>query len=226
MTKFLWLKKRLSYLVDIQLDKASTAINPVLDLSLRNGRFYLTTTNAVYSYGDLYDIFLKAFQRIDFSKKHFQKILVLGFGMGSVPYMLEHVFRQKFNCIGVEADAQIIEWATRYAIPQFSNKVSLHYADAENYVLTANDQFDLVVMDVFLDEIIPEKFSTTAFLEQVQKLLNKDATLLYNRLADTSSSLEATQFFYDNHFKKLFPHAQYLEAGGNWILANQQVFIK
>lgn len=224
VTKFLKLKKIFSYLVDIQLDKASTALNPVLDLSLRKGRLYLTTTNAVYSYGDLYDNFLSAFQRMDFSKNTCEDILVLGFGMGSVPYMLESVFDQKFNCTGVEADAKIVEWANEYTIPTLSNKFELVHADAAEYAAISTAQFDLVVVDVFLDDVVPEQFSTTFFLEQVKKRLKEQGILLFNRLVDTEQALEATRLFYEDHFIKVFPQAQYLDVGGNWMLANRPVF--
>lgn len=224
MTRFFKLKKLFSYLVDIQLDKASTALNPALDLSLRKGRFYLTTTNAVYSFGDLYDNFLKAFQRMDLAKKQYKNLLVLGFGMGSVPYMLERVFHQKFNCIGVEADPKIVEWANRYAIPILSNNIKLLHTDAEDYAKTSSGLFDLIVVDIFLDDVVPDQFSKTIFLENVQKKLTKDGTLLYNRLVDTESALEATEVFYEEHFREIFPQGQYLNVGGNWILANKPVF--
>ncbi len=224
MTRFLKLKRLLSYLIDIQLDKASTLLNPVLDLSLRNGRFYLTTANAVYSYGDLYDNFLKAFQSMDLPKNGLGDILVLGFGMGSVPYMLEQVFHQKFDCTGVEADAKIVEWANDYLMPNFSNKVKLVHADASDFIVESSSLFDLIAIDLFLDDVVPDQFSKMVFLQKVQKRMKENGILLFNRLADTAVALEETKAFYETNFKKLFPQAQFLEAGGNWIIANKPIF--
>jgi len=217
-------KKMLSYLVDIQLDKASTVLNPVLDLSLRKGRFYLTTSNAVYSYGDLYDNFLKAFQQTDFIENKFEKLLVLGFGMGSVPFMLERVFHQKFNGVGVEADAKIVEWAQQYVLPELANPIQVTHADALVFVENCKEKFDLIVMDVFLDDLVPTQFATTNFLEKTKALLSDNGLLLFNRLADTEAALESTEDFYEIAFKTVFPEGNYLDVNGNWILANKRIF--
>jgi spermidine synthase len=217
-------KKILSYLVDIQLDKASTDLNPVLDLSLRKGRFYLTTTNAVYSYGDLYDNFLKAFQQIDFRENKFEKLLVLGFGLGSVPFMLERVFHQRFTSMGVEADAKVLEWAQRYALPELANPIQLTQADAFVFVENCKEKFDLIVMDVFLDDLVPTQFDSANFLEKTKALLSEKGLLLFNRLADTEAALESTHRFYETTFKSVFSEGNYLDVSGNWILANKRVF--
>ncbi|MBK9014961.1 MAG: hypothetical protein IPM82_13275 [Saprospiraceae bacterium] len=215
------MKKILSYLVDIQLDTASTALNPVLLLSLRNGRFYLTTTNAVYSHGDLYDNFLRTFQKLDFTKNKFNSILVLGFGMGSVPYMLERVFLQKFHCTGVEADGKIAEWAERYVLPEMTNPVKLHLGDAIDFIEKCGQQFDLVVMDVFLDDVVPMQFESLSFLQNLKKCITPVGLLLFNRLSDTPEALASTKSFFDEKFRQIFPEASYLDVEGNWMLANR-----
>lgn len=214
----------MSYLIDIQLDSTSTPLNPSLNLSLRKGRYYLTTPNAVYSYGDLYDNFQKAFHHIDFEKNKFDNLLMLGFGMGSVPFMLERVFHQKFDCTGVEADAKISEWARRYTLPDLSNSINLLHIDAFDFVVNSTEKFDLVVVDIFLDDLVPAQFSTALFLEKVKKLVSQNGFLLINRLADTATALETTQAFYTNAFLAVFPEGTYFEVDGNWILASKKVF--
>ncbi len=216
-----FLKKIFSYFVDIQLDKASTPLNPVLDLSLRQGRYYLTTKNAVYSFGDLYDNFSKTFKRVDFSKNSINHALVLGFGMGSVPFMLEHVFGQKINYTGVEADAKIVEWAERYTLPNLHSHVKLLHHDALDFVETCTSKFDLVVVDIFLDDLVPTEFESLAFLENTKKLLAENGLLLFNRLVDTEVALTTTQQFFEKKFKVVFPEGIYLDVDGNWMLANR-----
>ncbi len=216
-----FLKKILSYLVDNQIDTASTALNPVLNLSLRKGRYYLTTTNAVYSFDDLYDNFSKTFQKINFEKNKFQHLLVLGFAMGSVPYMLERVFGQKMHCTGVEADAKIVEWATKYTLPTLSNPIHLIHDDALGFVKKCHQQFDLVVVDLFLDDLVPTQFESLDFLQKTKSLLAPNGLLLFNRLADTAAALTATQLYFEQTFKSVFPEGNYLEVVGNWMLASR-----
>lgn len=218
-------KKILSYFVDIQLDSAVTGLNPVLNLSLRNGRFYLTTTNAVYSFGDLYDNFSKTFEKFDFEKNKFQSLLVLGFGMGSVPYMLERVFGQKMPCTGVEADAKIIEWASKYTLPTLTNPIELIHQDALAFVEKCSQQFGLIVVDLFLDDLVPKQFESLDFLQKTKSLLAPNGLLLFNRLADTEASLTATQHYFEKTFKSVFPGGTYMDVDGNWMLANRAAWV-
>lgn len=220
----LFLKKILSYLFDIQLDTASTPLNPVLQLSLRKGRFYLTTTNAVYSYGDLYSNFLQTFKKLDFNKVRFNEVLVLGFGMGSVPFMLTHVFGQKFRCTGVEADEKIIEWATRYLEPNLPVPLHLNHGDAFAFVEKCSHKFDLVVVDIFLDDLVPAQFETMDFLNNAKQLLTENGLLLFNRLADSKTALWSTSAFYENTFKAVFPSGTYLKVEENWVLASRKAW--
>ena len=219
-----FLKKILSYLVDIQLNTASTALNPMLELSLRKGRFYLTTTHAVYSHGDLYQNFLKTFRRIDFTKNKYNEVLVLGFGMGSVPFMLERVFHQKFRCTGVEADAKIVEWAKHYVLPEMTNPVNLIHGDALDFVKKCGQQFDLMVVDVFLDDVVPAQFESLDFLQSLKKLVSQNGLLLFNRLADTQEAVVLSNDFFEKKFRQVFPEATFLDVSGNWILVNRKAW--
>jgi spermidine synthase len=220
----LFLKKILSYLFDVQLDTASTPLNPVLQLSLRSSRFYLTTTNAVYSFGDLYSNFLHTFKKLDFNKIRFSEVLVLGFGMGSVPYMLSHVFGQRFRCTGVEADEKIIEWATRYVEPKLPVPLHLHHGDAFAFVEKCSQKFDLIVVDIFLDDLVPSQFESLDFLNNAMNLLTENGLLLFNRLADTEAALLSTTEFYENIFTSVFPAGTYLKVDENWVLANRKAW--
>ncbi|MEL6944963.1 MAG: hypothetical protein AAFO82_20090, partial [Bacteroidota bacterium] len=47
-------KRWWSYLSEIHIESAPNEINPHLYVSLRNGRYQLSTANAIYSYEDLY----------------------------------------------------------------------------------------------------------------------------------------------------------------------------
>lgn len=217
----LFLKKLLSYLIDIQLDTASTALNPVLNLSLRKGRYYLTTTNAVYSFGDLYDNFFKTFQKVDFKTTKYKNMLVLGFGLGSVPYMLERVFGQKISCTGVEVDAKIAAWASKYTLPTLANPIELFHQDAMVFVENCSQQFDLIVVDLFLNDLVPSQFESIAFLQKTKGLLTPNGLLLFNRLADTVDAICSTKFFFEETFKSVFPEGNYLDVDGNWMLANR-----
>lgn len=214
-------KKILSYLVDIQLDSASTPLNPKLELSLRRGRYYLTTPNAVYSFGDLYGNFLQTFRQLDFTKYIIRDVAVLGFGMGSVPFMLERVFHKKFRYTGVEVDEVIAGWAERYVLPELASLIELHRVDALGFVEKCARKFDLVVVDIFLDDEVPEQFESLIFLKNLKKMLAENGLLLFNRLADTPEAKAKTEVFFEKNFRQVFPGATYFEVDGNWVFSWQ-----
>jgi spermidine synthase len=213
-------KRRLSYLVDVTLEKSTTPLNPDLTLALKNGRFYLTTPNAAYSYGDLYRTFSETFRLLDLDALSLRRVLMLGFGMGSVPFMLEKVFQKNYEYTGVEADEVILEWAKKYTLPELLSPVELHHADALDFVCNCNQTFDLLIVDIFIDDQIPQQFQEIDFLEKLNKLLRTGGLLLFNRLADTPVELAKTQDFFSYQFKHVFPEGSYFDLRGNWMLLN------
>lgn len=213
-------KKFSSYFVDIQLETGSSDLNPYLELCLRKGRYCLTTPNAIYSYADLYDNFTRTFRKINLDTVRINDVLILGFGLGSIPFMLEKVFRKNYRYVGVERDEVVAFWASQYVLPELKSPVELQMADAWMFVETCSETFDLIVMDIFVDDVIPEEFEELEFLEGLKALLNPDGLLLYNRLAAQPEDRRLTNDFFENTFKKVFPRATYLDVMGNWMLKN------
>ena len=213
-------KYLLSYLTEVPLEKASTPLNPELDLSLRNGRYYLTTPNAVYSYGDLYRNFHQSFNRIHLEKTNIRDVLILGFGMGSIPWMLEKKFHQNYRYTGVEADEAIAAWAEKYILPELHSKTKIIREDAFSFVKNCDEKFDLIAVDVFLDDLVPLQFDRSGFWGKLRSLLSKDGLLLCNRLVDTEACRVRTEAFFEKTFKPVFPGATYLDLDVNWMLMN------
>lgn len=147
-------------------------------------------------------------------------VLILGFGLGSIPYMLEKKFKQDYRYVGVERDEVIAFWATRYVLSELRSPVELQIADAWVFVESCSERFDLIIMDIFVDDRIPEEFEETTFLETLGDLLNENGILLYNRLALEEEDRRLTEAFFEKTFKKVFPKASYFDVKGNWVLKN------
>ncbi|MEL6987810.1 MAG: hypothetical protein AAGK97_08260, partial [Bacteroidota bacterium] len=82
-------KKYLSYFIELHIESAPGEINPHLYVSLKNGRLQLSTANAVYSHEELYLNFKQAFDKLKFEKLEGKNVLILGFGLGSIPIIIE-----------------------------------------------------------------------------------------------------------------------------------------
>ena len=221
----LW-KKWLSYLVEFHMESAPSDINPHLYVSLNRGRYQLCTANAVYSHADLYDNFLKTFQRLRLDDLPGTEVLVLGLGLGSVPYMLERIFHRTYAYTAVEIDESVIYLADKYGLSDLHSPMQTICADARSFVGLTEESYDLIAMDIFLDDTVPADFESIEFLQALRELLSPGGLLLYNRLAVTKKDRQNTRTFYQDRFRRVFPKGAYLEVGGNWMLLSHPDLLK
>lgn len=216
----------LSYLFEFHIESAPSELNPHLYVSLRNGRYQLCTANAVYSYGDLYDNFSKAFKKLKLEEIGVKNVLLLGLGLGSVPLILEKSFGQDYHYTAVEIDESVIYLANKYGLTELQSSIEVICTDALNYVRQSEQQFDMICMDVFLDDLIPKDFESAAFLKDLKRLLSPNGILLYNRLALIEKDKVNAKLFYEFSFKPVFSESTYLDVGGNWMLLNRSDYLK
>lgn len=215
-------KRFLSYLVEIHLESASSEYNPHLYVSMRMGRFQLSTAHAVYSFEDYYINFARAFEQCKLSELPNNEALVLGLGLGSIPFLLEKKMKLNFHITAVEIDEVIIDLAYRYTLADLKSPIDLICTDAEIFVASTYQHFDLICMDVFLDDQIPGPFQQIEFLEQLQDRLEVGGLLLYNVLSLRSADRRKADQFYSQVFRKVFPNATYIEVESNWVLVNDK----
>lgn len=214
-------KKWLSYLFELHVESAPSTHNPHLYVSLKQGRYQLSTANAIYSHEDLYTNFLQAFQRIRLDELPIEEVLVLGLGLGSVPFMLERTLGKRYYYTAVEIDENVIDLANRYCLSQLDSPIITICADAYAFLLQNEQQYDLICMDIFLDDVVPPLFESPEFLEALRDSLTPQGLLLYNRLARTPEDRELSRAFFEGPFRTTFPQATFLDVSNNWILLNR-----
>ncbi|MFT6334630.1 MAG: putative membrane-bound spermidine synthase [Saprospiraceae bacterium] len=210
-----------SYFVDVHLESTSSVFNDELDVLLVKGEYQLVTPEAIYSYGNRYDNFFDAFKKIGIEKYDIDSVLLLGLGLGSIPYMLEQYFKQDYSYTAVEIDEDIIYLASKYVINDLASEVSTICTDALHFVEIDTRMYDFVAMDVFVSDYIPEEFESEEFLRFLSYRIADDGLLLFNRLYFFEKDKKKTQRYFDTTFKKVFPNGRYLEINGNWILLNK-----
>ena len=82
-------KKILSYLIEFPLETISGQNGLPLTVCLHKGRFQLYSEKAIYSWDDLYSQFRDVFIHLSPEIKDKKEVLLLGLGLGSIPYLLE-----------------------------------------------------------------------------------------------------------------------------------------
>jgi len=187
-----------------------------LELHLSKGRLRLQVEDAIYSYDDLYHVFQKAFAQVDL-KYIGPKALILGYGLGSIPYILEKNYHLTFHFTGVEYDQTIIALAQKYAHPRLKSSIGLLHVDALVFMDRNQQQFDLVCVDIFHGGQVPAFAKKEDFIVQLANSLTKNGLLLFNYMKADQGDFD--QFY--AQFLSVFPKGRYLDLGSNFVLVNR-----
>lgn len=189
----------LSYFVKRVIERRTSRHNPLLEVVQVNGRTLLNARSVNYSFGSLHSIFDEAFNRTNIEELGIDRVLLLGLGGGSVISLLRQRGISPSSITAVEIDPVVIELARRhFALDSFAG-LRVECADALAFVQQCRETFDLVIVDVFIDDEVPRSLEDKEFLTALAQMLAPRGRLLYNRLVDHERSLVAT-----NRFARVF----------------------
>lgn len=216
--KIPWWKKWISHLTPLTLEETGSEQNPELTVTLDKGRVQLLSGDAIYSWDDLYRNFDIAFEELKLEQYAFENVLLLGLGLGSIPVLLEQKYGRNYYYTAVEWDETVTDLALRYTLSRLKSSVDVITADAEVFVEVCQDMFDLLIVDVFEDDLTPPQFETAEFLRNCKELIQPGGMILFNRLHGAPKDKVAAERFFERTFKKVFPDAWAIDTQGNWIL--------
>lgn len=217
-----WWKVAVSYLYDCRIEDSSSPYNELLSVQLVHGRYQLCTKEAIYSFADKYDNFRKSFEVLSLPDDDDRTIdvLLLGLGLGSIPYMLEKNFQRNYHYTAVEIDEEVIYLASKYVLDELRSEIEVHCRDAYDFIAESERKYDIIAMDIFTGDIVPDIFQSAEFLNMLSDNLTEDGLLMYNRLYQKGTDMQETDLFFDNVFSVVFPDAAYIKMNGNRMLLN------
>lgn len=220
------LKKIISYLVPIKMESVDSVVSGRLEVFLNQGRYSLCTAHAMYSFEDLYYNFLNSFKKTDLDQIEIKNVLLLGVGLCSVPLLLENKFKKKYKYTAVDIDAEVIKLAKKYATPKLESEIEFFCEDAFEFVKKRTKYYDLIIVDLFIDDLVPEQFEQEEFMEHLKQISSEKALIMYNRVTTTETAIDKTNSFFDHIFKKVFNEATMLDLGTNKMLLSTGAFFK
>lgn len=170
-----------SFIFPFKMEERKSDVSGKLEVRFTNGRYVLDSENVNYSFGGLHTIFQQAFSQFHIKDRNIKHALILGFGSGSVASILQNEYGKTLAISGVEKDEAVIELSKKYfSLDKYKNLI-LHCADAYDFVLNQTSApFDLIVVDVFVDILVPEKIREERFISALGKLLSPEGILFYN----------------------------------------------
>lgn len=160
----------------------------------------MDSKNTNYSYGSLQRILRRGLQSIGFKNiKNSNSILVLGIAGGSVIKILVNELDFKGEITGVEIDPEIISLANKYFKLNEIPNLTIYIEDANQFVQNTNKTFDIIIIDIFQDNSMPEFLFENKFIENTRSLLTSGGYLLFNTMIHSKSDQERNKQ-YRNHF--------------------------
>jgi spermidine synthase len=117
-----------------------------------------------------------------------ERMLVLGLGGGSIPRVLR-ALHPKADIDVVEIDPAVVQVAEQWFDFRAGGKLRVHVKDARQFVKQAvvfGQRWDLVILDAFNGDYIPEHLMTREFLAEVRSVLVPDGTLVANTFSSSA----------------------------------------
>ena len=188
------LKRILSFFVPVKVYQIESEINTSLEVTWNNGQLVLDSKNTNYSYGSLQRVMRIGLAHIGSNVvKKSKSALILGVAGGSVIQTLRDEFDFKGKITGVELDKKIIEIANNYFGLNKFNDVEIINDDAQNFISKTKAKYDLIVIDVFQDNIMPDFLFEENFINNLKKILDKNGNILFNTIVNFSTDLKRNE---------------------------------
>jgi spermidine synthase len=177
------IKRLLSYILPVKIYQKKSEFSKNLEVTWNNGYLVLDSENTNYSFGSLQRVLKKGLKYIGYDRINtFENILILGVAGGSIIETLKNEVKFEGKITGVEIDRTVVEIANNYfGLNQYKN-VEIVIDDAFEFVLKTKERYDLIVIDIFQDTIMPNFLFEDYFINRVNFLLNVNGFILFNTM--------------------------------------------
>jgi len=116
-----------------------------------------------------------------------EEILVVGLGGGSIPMTLNNLYPNA-NIDVSEIDNAVFQVAKNYFNFSENERMKVFISDARVFTKRAmltGKKYDLIVLDAFTGEYIPEHLMTQEFLTEINQILSKNGVLAANTFSNS-----------------------------------------
>jgi spermidine synthase len=179
------MKRIVSFFLPLQIEALSSEYNHFLEVELKNGRYLLNSERVNYSYGSLHAVFKRVFRDIQVEKLELSNCLVLGLGGGSVISLLRKDYHLSMPITAVEIDAAVLELGAKYFEINSYQDLDIIHEDAFEYVKKSEQIYDLIIVDVYINDKVPFIFHTEEFITNLKASTHKKTIILFNKMLNS-----------------------------------------
>ncbi len=117
-----------------------------------------------------------------------KKCLIIGLGGGSIPSFLHKRYAQmKIDCVDI--DPEVIAVAKEFFDFEEGDMMRAHAADGRKFIEESRDRYDVVFLDAYGDDAIPEHLTTREFLRSTRAILSPKGVVVGNLWGRASNRL-------------------------------------
>lgn len=186
------LRALLSYLWAQRLAEVASDVHPRLAVRIVSGRLRLDAARVNHSGGKLRDAWAQAFEAVRPEQRSIERVLLLGLGGGSALELLrERGVRAHVDA--VELDPVVVRLAREHFGIDALAPLSIHVADALAWVAQPGPRYDLVLVDLFVEDEMPAGSRDEPFLRALAARLVPGGVLLVNQLALSLTQIAAAR---------------------------------
>tara|TARA_B100000678_G_scaffold285056_1_gene287545 strand:+ start:1846 stop:2496 length:651 start_codon:yes stop_codon:yes gene_type:complete len=199
------LKKKLkffSYLYPVRVQIFESEVSGCLEIFWENGKKVLNGPHSNYSFGRLHQVFASGFRHFKPYWEEIHEVLILGYGGGSISELLKKQRGFNGNITAVELDPVIREIAETH-FPEALAGVELHIQDASRFLESTARGYDLIVVDLFIDDQVPAQFGQEAFIKSLQTHLNRGGMLIHNFMFVQLQERQRVMDLYRENFERV-----------------------
>lgn len=181
-----FIQKIESYLFGVRLHVYESVLHGKLEVWMVNGKLVLNSANANQSYDSLHEVFRYCFQAIHLDEQPVHHVLLLGLGVGSVPSIIEEELMMHCMVTGIEYDPIMLELGRKYFNLGKFRQLQIVQQDAFEFVSNDRQSYELIVIDLFVDDKVPASFRDTIFLNHLMRLTEPEGFVLFNFIVKSS----------------------------------------
>ncbi len=182
----------------------------MLELFLYHDNFQLATEDAVYSDGVRYRPLILAFAVPDKKEiKDLRDVLVLGTGLGSAVQILQAKGASPRYTL-VDNDEVILNLAKPLLT---GHNIAYVCADAGQFMQKDNGRYDMLVVDIFRNRLVPPEFTTVSFFGLCYEKLRPGGYFVFNYIAERQPEWDDAL----NNLRLVFGNVRVINEGINRI---------
>ncbi len=163
-----------------------------LEVSYVNGRKMLDSNYSNHSFGLTQELYEFALSRIPVYEN--DRILMLGLGAAGFLELIEQKHGYSGKLTAVEIDSSVIEIGKEHFGLDSKPNLKIIHDDALQFVQGHHDKYDLVLVDILIDHLVPLECYMLPFWSQVSRLVVPGGRVIFNAGVDPFKDVRIESF--------------------------------